>query len=230
MTAVSCPFAACLQIQYFVFSIPSHYAAEDSNKISLSLLLVRLNKLSSPSLSLYVMYFSHLMTLVAVHWTCSSKSVSSVLWRPKLGTVLQMQSHQCQREANDHSAWSAGYALANTAYLALLPIFATSSCTYQGTRLYFPQKHSMSADELNSIYNAHWRHLFSVCPLQTFSRQSSHGHTDECIQAADEQIKLLMEIRRAGQERSASRWQCLFSHWWVCLSEVSLVTAVYIKT
>ena len=63
----------------------------------------------------------------------------------------------------------------------------------------------MSADELNSIYNAHWRHLFSVCLLQTFSLQSSHRHTDEHIQAADEQFKLLTEVDGAQQERSALR-------------------------
>lgn len=159
------------------------------------------------------MYFSLLITLVAVHWTCSSKSVSSpVLRRPKLDTMLQMQSRQCQKEANDHSAWSSGWAVANTAYLASLPIFATSCCTYQGMRLYFPQKHSMSADEINSIYNACWRHLFSVCPLQTFSLQSSHRHTDERIQAADEQLKLLTEVRGAQQQRPTLRWWCLFSH------------------
>lgn len=191
----------------------SHYAAEDSNKIPVSLLLVRLSKFSSPSPSLHTMYFSPLTTLVAMHQTCSMKPASSpVLYRPKLDTVFQMQSHQCQKEANDHSAWSAGYALANTAYLALLPIFATSSCTYQEMRLYFPQKDSMSADELNSIYNAHWRHLFSVCLLWTFSPQSSHRHTNKHIQAADEQFKLLTEVHRAQQEKSTLRWWCLFSH------------------
>lgn len=79
-------------------------------------------------------------------------------------------------------------------YLALLSISATSSYIYQGLRLYFPQQDPMSADELNPIYNTHWRHLFSVCPLQTFSRQSSHRHNEECIQAADEQFKLLTEV------------------------------------
>jgi len=61
----------------------------------------------------------------------------------------------------------------------------------------------MSAEELNSIYNAHWGHLFSVCLLQTLSLRSSHRDTEERIQAADEEFKLLTKY--AEQERSALR-------------------------
>lgn len=116
--------------------------------------------------------------------------------------MLQKQPQQCQKEVNDHSTWCNCNPLANMPYLALLSISATSSCTYQGMRLYFPQKDPMSADELNAIYNAHWRHLFSVWPLQTFSRQRSHRHNDERIQAADEQFKLLTEVAKG----STLRW------------------------
>ena len=83
----------------------------------LSLLVLRLNKSKSLSLSQYARSFSPLTISITHHWTCSSTSMTLPMWSPKLNTVLQMWSHNCGIERNKHFPWPACYIVANTALL-----------------------------------------------------------------------------------------------------------------
>lgn len=178
--------------------LQTSYRAEDGNKMPLCLFLNKAEQTQlSRCLSLLHNVFQPPINLVAIHQTGPCKAILASFLLPfRDQNWAQCYKHNLTsaKTVNDHYTWPDGDPLANMPYLALLSISATSSYTHQGTRLYGPRKDPMSADELNPIYNAHWRCLFSVCPLQTFSHQRSHGHNDKCIQAADEQFKLLTEV------------------------------------
>lgn len=144
-----------------VFFTPSRYVAEERNKISLNFPLPRLNTFRCPSLSAGQYLSPH------SPWQLLS-ALPPV--RPRLLLSFRDQNWAWHSKGKPQSAkkrqsittWSTDCMLANAAHLALLPLSATSSCTYQAMRLSFPQKHSTSADELTSACNAHWRHLLSA--------------------------------------------------------------------
>ena len=75
-----------------LFFIPFCLTFTHMDKISLSLLLSRLDSLSSFSLFSYERWSSPFITFVALHWTHPSISVSLLYWQaqPALHPALQM--------------------------------------------------------------------------------------------------------------------------------------------
>lgn len=85
------------------------------DKVSLSLLLSRLNSHSSLSLSSCSRCFSPLIISVALCWTCSSRSPSPVLRSPELDLVSRVWPHQYWAEKVNHLPETARNVLPNAA-------------------------------------------------------------------------------------------------------------------
>lgn len=70
--------------------------------------------------------------MVAVHWTCSSMSVSFflILESSKLDTVLQMYSYKSQRERNNPNTWPTGYHFADTAHWLMFSILSSPTTLF----------------------------------------------------------------------------------------------------
>ena len=92
-------------------------AADNGRVLPKPLLRAEQTQFSQPLLLHHM--FQPLTILVALHWTRTSMSISPLLCRPPLDTVLQLSFHKCHREGNNHFPPPSGYALANTSLMWL---------------------------------------------------------------------------------------------------------------